>query len=154
MYGMISPGQVSNSPILRSMLNSGVTNEIAGNIEISSTTPINKRLPGNSSRATAYAAIAPTSTAITVVVTPMPTELISAELKKLPRKIPAPTPPAGCRRAEELDENQRDHGDAAEDQHRNRRAEADIEALEQIVVTPDRHRAGVAGAAGEDVDVV
>ncbi len=85
---MISPGQVSNSPTLRSMLNSGVTNDIAGNIEISSTTPINNRLPGNSSRATAYAAIAPIATAITVVVTPMPTELISAELKKLPRKIP------------------------------------------------------------------
>ena len=53
MYGMIRPGQVSKRPRLRSMLNSGVTSEIAGNMAISSDMPISRRLPGKSSRATA-----------------------------------------------------------------------------------------------------
>ena len=63
------------------MLNNGVTSEIAGNIAISSAMPISSLLPGKSSRAMAYAAIAPITTAITVVITPIPIELISAELK-------------------------------------------------------------------------
>ncbi len=53
MYGMIRPGQVSNSPSRRSMLNSGVTSEICGNIAISSAAPMSAFLPGKSSRATA-----------------------------------------------------------------------------------------------------
>ena len=50
---MISPGQVSNSPIRRSMLNSGVTKEIWGNIAISSAEPMSAFFPVKSSRATA-----------------------------------------------------------------------------------------------------
>ena len=50
---MISPGQVLNRPIARSMLNSGVTREMAGNIAISSAIPIRMLLPGKRSRATA-----------------------------------------------------------------------------------------------------
>ena len=46
MYGMISPGQVSKRPSVRSMLNSGVTSEIAGNIAISSDMPIEQPLAG------------------------------------------------------------------------------------------------------------
>ncbi|CFE73141.1 Uncharacterised protein [Mycobacterium tuberculosis] len=53
MYGKINPGQVSNRPMARSMLNNGVTKEIDGNIVISKAAPISSRLPGNSSRATA-----------------------------------------------------------------------------------------------------
>ena len=53
MYGMIRPGQVSNSPILRSMLKIGVTREIWGNIAISRATPTSNRLPGKASRAIA-----------------------------------------------------------------------------------------------------
>ncbi len=53
MYGMIRPGQVSKSPMLRHMLKIGVTSEICGNIAISSATPTSSRLPGNASRATA-----------------------------------------------------------------------------------------------------
>ena len=52
-YGMMSPGQVSNSPSDRSMLNSGVTSEMAGNMAISSDMPISRFLPGKRSRATA-----------------------------------------------------------------------------------------------------
>ena len=50
---MISPGQVLNRPIARSMLNIGVTRAISGNIAISSDIPISTALPGNVSRATA-----------------------------------------------------------------------------------------------------
>ena len=53
MYGMISPGQVSNRPRFRSMLNRGVTSEMAGNMAISNDMPIRTVLPGKSSRATA-----------------------------------------------------------------------------------------------------
>ena len=88
MYGMIKPGHVSNSPMLRHRLKIGVTSEICGNIAISSATPTSNRLPGNDSRATAYAAMPPTTTAITVVINPMPIELISAEVKMSPEKIP------------------------------------------------------------------
>ena len=70
------------------MLNSGVTREICGNIVINRAAPTSSRLPGKSSRAIAYAAIAPSTTAITVVINPIPIELISAELKKSPRKMP------------------------------------------------------------------
>ena len=85
---MISPGQVSNRPMRRSMLNSGVTREICGNIAISSAAPISSRLPGKSSLATAYAAIPPMTTATKVVIRPMPMELISAEENTSPLKIP------------------------------------------------------------------
>src|SRR6266498_3887695 len=89
MYGMISAGHVSNRPIARSMLNSGVTSEIAGNIAISKDIPISTPLPGNSSRATAYAAIEASTTAITVEISAMPMELISAwvnsDVLKMPR---------------------------------------------------------------------
>ena len=53
MYGMISPAQVSNRPRLRSMLNSGVTSEMAGNMAISSDMPMSRLLPGKRRRATA-----------------------------------------------------------------------------------------------------
>src|ERR1035438_448751 len=47
------PGQVLNRPSERSMLNSGVTSAICGNIAISSAIPMSTLLPGNRSRATA-----------------------------------------------------------------------------------------------------
>ena len=52
-YGMISPGQVLNSPSARSMVNSGVTSAISGNMAISSAVPMSTLLPGNRSRAIA-----------------------------------------------------------------------------------------------------
>ena len=53
MYGTIRPGQVSNSPIAVSILNSGVTSAICGNIEMSSDTATIAVLPGKLSRAMA-----------------------------------------------------------------------------------------------------
>ena len=74
---MINPGQVLNSPIRRSMLNSGVTRDL-GNIAISSATPMSSRAaelqPGHR-----VAAMPPMTTTITVVIRPIPIELISAE---------------------------------------------------------------------------
>ena len=70
------------------MLKSGVTREICGNIAMSNATPTSSRLPGKARRATAYAAIPPITTAITVVISPIPIELISAELNASPEKIP------------------------------------------------------------------
>ncbi len=52
-YGMIRPGQVLNSPSARSIVNSGVTSAISGNIAISNAIPMSTLLPGNRSRATA-----------------------------------------------------------------------------------------------------
>ena len=52
-YGMISPGQVLKRPSARSMLNSGVTSEMSGNIAMSSDIPMRTCLPGKASRATA-----------------------------------------------------------------------------------------------------
>ena len=45
------------------------------------------RLPGNSSRAIAYAAMVPKIRAITVAITQMPIELTSARMKSLFLKI-------------------------------------------------------------------
>ena len=50
---MIRPGQVSNSPMVVRILNSGVTRAICGNIEISSDTPTIAALPGKVRRAMA-----------------------------------------------------------------------------------------------------
>lgn len=102
MYGRISPGQVSNSPSARSMSNSGDTSEIGGNIAISSDSPISSRLPGKRSRATAYAAIVPSTTAITVAISAMPIELTSArvnsDVSKIPGSCPTSTSPVrACR---------------------------------------------------------
>ncbi len=85
---MIRPAQVSNSPSLRMMSNSGLTSEICGNIAISSATPTRIFLPGKSSRAIAYAAMVPMTTAITVAISPMPIELISALVNASVRKMP------------------------------------------------------------------
>src|SRR5215469_14509160 len=74
---MISPGQVLNRPSERSMLNSGFTSEISGNIAISSDTPMSRPLPGKCSRAIAYAAMVASMTEITVEISPIPIELIS-----------------------------------------------------------------------------
>src|SRR4051812_48364778 len=52
-YGMISPGQVSYSPIWRHRLNSGVTIEMTGKIATASAVDRMSFLPGKSSRAIA-----------------------------------------------------------------------------------------------------
>ena len=71
------------------MLNSGVTSEIGGNMAISSAMPMSTLLPGNRSRAIAYAAMDASTTAMTVAMMPMPIELSSGrrncELVKIPR---------------------------------------------------------------------
>ena len=67
------------------MLNSGVTSEICGNIAISSATPISSRLPGKRQprdRVGGHRRRA--TTAITVVIRPIPIELISAEVNASP----------------------------------------------------------------------
>ena len=50
MYGMISPGQVSNSLRSRHMLNSGPMIETCGNMAMASAPDITSALPGKSSR--------------------------------------------------------------------------------------------------------
>ncbi len=87
-YGMISPGQVLNSPSARSMVNIGVTRAMSGNMAMSSAIPMSTLLPGNVSRATAYAAIEASTTAMAVEISPMPIELTSGrrncELVRMP----------------------------------------------------------------------
>src|SRR5579863_9617035 len=77
MYGMIRPGQVLNSPSARSMVNNGVTSAISGNMAISSAIPMSTLLPGNRSRAMAYAAMEASPTATIVEMRPMPIEFSS-----------------------------------------------------------------------------
>ena len=60
------------------MSNSGETSETCGNIAISSETPTSRPLPGKSSRLIAYAAIVPSTTAISVAMSAMPIELTRA----------------------------------------------------------------------------
>ena len=81
MYGMIRPPQVSNSPSVVSILNSGVTRAICGNIEMSSARATMIFLPGNSSRAIAYAAIVPKMMAMNVAMMQMPIEFSRARRK-------------------------------------------------------------------------
>ena len=78
---MMRPGQVSKIPTAVSILNSGVTSAICGNIEISSDIPTIAVLPGKSSRAIAYAAIVPSTSAMNVAIRQMPIELRSAGRK-------------------------------------------------------------------------
>jgi hypothetical protein len=78
---MISPGQVSYSPIWRHRLYSGPTSEICGNIATPSATSRISCLPGKFSRAIAYAADEAMATARTVEISPIPIELRSASVK-------------------------------------------------------------------------
>src|SRR3954451_2106977 len=78
---MIRPGQVSKMWIAVSILNSGVTSAICGNIETSSDIATMVRLPGKSSRAMAYAAMVPSTRAMNVEIRQMPIELISERTK-------------------------------------------------------------------------
>jgi len=77
MYGRIRPGQVSYSPVERQMLNSGPMIDTGGNIAIASAPDSSSDLPGKASRAMAYAASEAITTAVTVVMSEMPIELIS-----------------------------------------------------------------------------
>ena len=88
MYGMIRPGQVLNIPSARSMVNNGVTSAMSGNMAISSAIPMSTPLPGNCSRAMAYAAREASPTATIVEMRPMPIEFSSGrrncELVRIP----------------------------------------------------------------------
>ena len=53
---------------------------MSGNIAISSDIPISARLPGNWSRATAYAAIEASTTEMKVAIRPIPMELSSGRV--------------------------------------------------------------------------
>src|SRR3954470_16072447 len=80
IYGMISPAQVSNRPTFRHRLNSEPTIEIGGNIATASEPDRMIVFPAKSSRDSAYAAIDASTTAISVAISAMPIELISARL--------------------------------------------------------------------------
>jgi hypothetical protein len=67
--------------------NSGVTRATPGNIDAPRMKPSTRNLPGNCSRANAYAAKTPTISAKAVTTTPMPTLLSSARPKWLPRSV-------------------------------------------------------------------
>src|ERR1700748_2868346 len=85
---MISPIQVLKIPSCRSMLNSGVASEMSGNIAISSDSPMSRRLPGNASRATAYAASEASTTEMKVAIRAIPMELSSGRVNSEELKIP------------------------------------------------------------------
>ena len=70
------------------MLNRGDTSEIAGNMAMRSDMPMSARLPGNRSRATAYAAIEAKATATNVAMSPIPIELTRARVKSDVEKMP------------------------------------------------------------------
>src|ERR1035441_8334612 len=61
---------------------------------------------------------------------------------------------AGGRSAETLDEQERDDGHADEDEDGDRRPDAQVQRVEQVVVAEDRYRPGAVGAGGQDVDAV
>src|SRR5262249_3054034 len=82
------PGQVLKIPSARSMLNSGVTSEMSGNIAISSDIPMSTCLPGNRSRATAYAASEASTTEMKVAIRPIPIEFSSGRVNSEEVKIP------------------------------------------------------------------
>src|SRR4051812_17446633 len=81
-YGMISPSQVSYSPICRQRLNSGVTIEITGKMATPRAAERISRLPGKSSRAIAYAANIDRMHEMNVAIRQMPKELRSAGRKR------------------------------------------------------------------------
>src|ERR1700760_960338 len=56
--------------------------------------------------------------------------------------------------AEAFDEDERDQHHADEDQHRDRRAEPQVQPVDQLVEAEDRDRFGVLRAAGHDEDRV
>src|SRR5699024_12282294 len=64
-YGMIRPGQVSYSPIMRYRLNSGVTMEATGNTDIARAVVRNCIFTRNTSREVTYGHIVTHQTAIT-----------------------------------------------------------------------------------------
>ena len=80
MYGMISPGHVSNRCSERHMLNSGPMIDTGGNMAIASAPESTSVLPGKSSRTIAYAANIASTTASTVAISAMPIEFTSAAL--------------------------------------------------------------------------
>ena len=82
MYGMISPGQVSYRPTSRHRSNSGPTSDTTGNIAIARANDRIAFLPGDSSRAIAYATSVANTTPITVAISEMPIELISAAVNR------------------------------------------------------------------------
>ncbi len=82
MYGMISPGQVSYRPMSRHRLNNGPTSETTGNIAMASANDRMIFLPGNSSRAIAYATSVAKTTPMNVAMMEMPIELISADVNR------------------------------------------------------------------------
>src|ERR1022692_278680 len=61
---------------------------------------------------------------------------------------------AGGRGAEALDERERDDRHADEDEDRDRRPDAQVQCVEQVVVAEHRDRPGVVGAGGQDEDAV
>src|SRR4051794_7290571 len=77
-YGMISPIQVSYSPICRHRLNSGVTMEMTGKIATPSAVPRMSFFPGKSSRAMAYAANIDSTHEMNVAIRQIPNEFRSA----------------------------------------------------------------------------
>jgi hypothetical protein len=72
---------VSKIPTAVSILKSGVTSAICGNIEISNDMPTMAFLPGKSRRAMAYAAMVPRTSATKVEIRQMPIELINDLMK-------------------------------------------------------------------------
>ena len=89
MYGMIRPGQVSNSPMLRSMLKIGVTKrDLREHRDQQRDTDQQLACRGRPAGRRRTPPCHRSTTAITVVISPIPIELISAELNASPEKMP------------------------------------------------------------------
>ncbi len=84
---MISPGQVSYSPIARHMSKSEPTIEMGGNMATASAPDRITVLPLKSSREVAYAASAASTIEMRVAIMAMPIELISAARKVSSEKM-------------------------------------------------------------------
>src|SRR5918999_3741020 len=106
---------------------------------------LNDRLTIHSTGTSAYSSTNVLATAHLLFAAPVVATAMSA-------------PPLGVRArrggAEQLDEDEGDQRDGDEDEHADRRPDAEVERPEQVVVTQHRDRSGAVRATGEDVDVV
>src|ERR1700761_6288769 len=80
--------------------------------------------------------------------------IVHSEYSRAPTFISASRSPFFDLHAEAFDEEEGDQDHADEDQHRDRRAEPQVQPVDQLVEAEDRHRFGVLRAAGHDEDRV
>src|ERR1700760_4195573 len=80
--------------------------------------------------------------------------IVHSEYSRAPTFISASRSPFLDLDAEALDEDEGEQDDADEDQHRDRRADPEVESVDQLFETEDRDRFGVLRTVGHDEDRV